>query len=65
MTLRATFDTYETILSAYDYFNPALFGGQLPEVIITYHHMPNLLPRDGSYLAGSFWQTWTAWIPQY
>lgn len=33
MTVRATFDTYETILSAYDYFNTALFGGQLPEVI--------------------------------
>lgn len=43
MTARATFDTYETILSAYDYFNAALFGGQLPEVIITYHRQRKVM----------------------
>jgi hypothetical protein len=43
MTVRATFDTYETILSAYDYFNTALFGGQLPEVIITYHRQRKVM----------------------
>lgn len=43
MTVRATFDTYETLLKAYDYFNEALFGGQLPEVIITYHRQRKVM----------------------
>lgn len=38
-----TLDSYEAILQAYDFFNQALFSGQLPKVIITYHRQRRVM----------------------
>lgn len=40
---RATSESYDTLLKAYDYFNRQLFGQQLPEVIITYHRQRKVM----------------------
>lgn len=43
MVSRATSDSYDTLLKAFDYFNVELFGRQLPEVIITYHRQRKVM----------------------
>jgi hypothetical protein len=43
MNKRATQDSYNTLLDAYDYFNEHLFAKQLPEVIITFHRQRKVM----------------------
>ncbi|MEQ3701353.1 MULTISPECIES: SprT-like domain-containing protein [Thalassolituus] len=40
---KPTTECYQTISSAYDYFNSALFAGQLPDVIITFHRQRKVM----------------------
>ena len=38
-----TNETYESLLYAYDFFNQALFSGQLPPVVFTYHRQNRVM----------------------
>jgi len=38
-----TFDTYSTILQAYNFFNQALFDDKLPQLIVTYHRQRQVM----------------------
>jgi predicted SprT family Zn-dependent metalloprotease len=42
-TKTPTLDSYDAILQAYEFFNQALFSGQLPKVIITYHRQRRVM----------------------
>ena len=43
ITEKPTIECYRTLSSAYEYFNSALFAGQLPDVIITFHRQRKVM----------------------
>lgn len=40
---KPTKEIYDSLLKAYDYFNHALFNGQLPEVVFTFHRQRKVM----------------------
>ncbi|MES9829212.1 MAG: SprT-like domain-containing protein [Candidatus Thiodiazotropha sp.] len=43
MAEKPTTESYDTLVRAYDYFNQALFEGQLPDVIISFHRQRKVM----------------------